>query len=259
MIIVTGHPRSGTTLLGQLMHSHPDIAVTHEFGMAKYAGQSLFPYIRSMIERIRIVDDRWGIDHTVGEGQKIKMANKWLAARYLMNIVRTTRGVVDFKAIENAMKLTYPGANVVGDKTPGYSSNLQRYVEQDGLSVIYIYRDCRDVTSSFLVKTRTEWRDQEWVQNWKTAEAVAHRWVGRIEAMERWADKMLVIKYEDLVTDPERVLPPLASLIDIDVDGFDAGMLRPTSIGNYRKTLTDAEVADVMTVAGPTMDRLGYV
>ncbi|MCA9925400.1 MAG: sulfotransferase [Anaerolineales bacterium] len=258
MILVTGHQRSGTTLLGQLLNSHPQMAVTHEFGMVMAADQLLWPYIRAIWKRVQVVDTRWSFLPTSGKPQTIKWANRWLALRYLLNVVRVTRGVVDFDVIDRAWRMTFPQAQLVGDKLPEYASQLHKYMSQDALSTIYIYRDCRDVTSSFLVKTRTDWRGQAWTEKWQTAGAVAQRWVQRIEVMEKWSQQMLVVRYEDLVQTPEHVLPKLGAWLNVDPEGFDKGRLRPTSVGNYKKTLTDQDVAEIMAVAGPTMARLDY-
>lgn len=258
MILVTGHQRSGTTLLGQLMHSHPGMAITHEFGSFMLADQPLLPFMRAVFKRVRHVDARWSFDHTMGKANRIKYANMRLTLRFLFNVIRVTRRIVDFDVLDRAWQLTFPHVIMVGDKLPEYASRLHRYMGQEKLSSVFIYRDCRDVTGSFLVKTRTDWAGQAWIADWNTAEKIATRWVQRIEVMEKWAQQMFVVRYETLVTEPERVLPQLGAWLGVDPAGFDEQMLRPTSVGNYQKILTDGELAEIMAVAGPTMARLGY-
>ncbi|HWP93464.1 MAG TPA: hypothetical protein VNN20_14825 [Thermodesulfobacteriota bacterium] len=45
----------------------------------------------------------------------------------------------------------------------------------------------------------------------------------------------------------------------VDPAGFSTKMVQNTSIGRYKRELTDEELATVMEIAGPTMKRLGYI
>jgi len=251
--------------LGKLFHSHPEMAVTHEFGNLQYVGLALMPYIRAIMARVQHVDTRWGfVESTskilsVDEAKWLKRNNQKLALRYLLNIARATVGTVDYAAIEKAMKLTFPEASVVGDKLPQYSRHLDKYVGQSGLACVNIYRDCRDMTSSFLVKTRTDWAGQPWLAKCDTATKIAARWVRRIDMMERLDDQLYNIRYEELMTQPQKVLGQFGEWVQIDSTQFDIDMIQPTSIGNYKQGLTQQELAEVMAVAGPTMARLGYI
>ncbi len=256
MILVTGHQRSGTTLLGKLFFSHPEIAVTHEFSNLMFVNQPLAAYMRAMVAYTNSVKAQFGFLPQIR--YLIRQQNMLFTLRYLYHVMRITRGVVDFSVIERALQRTFPHATIVGDKLPQYSKQLHRFVGNDQMTCIVIYRDCRDVTSSFLIKTQTDWADQPWVKKWDSTAKIAQRWVERIEHMEKWADQLYVIRYETLVTDPALVLSQLAAKLRVDPNGFDVNMVDPGSIGNYRKKLSDREIADIMAVAGPTMARLGY-
>jgi len=45
----------------------------------------------------------------------------------------------------------------------------------------------------------------------------------------------------------------------VDPAGFPTKMVQNTSIGKYKRELTDDEMATVMEIAGPTMERLRYI
>ena len=122
-----------------------------------------------------------------------------------------------------------------------------------------IYRDCRDVTSSTLQRARTEWRKiLLFVRKLNTAEKVAHRWVLAIELMERNRDDLLVVSYEDLVSESEKSLGRISDWLGVDAAGFEIQRISSRSVGNYRHGLTAEELDTVMEIAGPTMSRLGY-
>jgi hypothetical protein len=76
--------------------------------------------------------------------------------------------------------------------------------------------------------------------------------------MERHADLLFIIRYEELVRDPQSSLAGLAEWLHVDSAGFDVDSVKASSIGKYRKGLTPEELDDVMRVAGPTLERLNY-
>jgi hypothetical protein len=83
--------------------------------------------------------------------------------------------------------------------------------------------------------------------------------VRAIEAMERNADRCHIIRYEELMANPREVLDALAGYLGVAPGGFDASIIRPTSVGKHREGLTAEELEQVMAVAGPTLERLGYL
>lgn len=247
-------------MLGKLCHAHPQMAVTHEFGALLYVQRPYLAYAQALLARSRYVGSRWGFVRTHEDARRTLLQNRLLTGRYLLNLFGVTKtGVVRETAVEQALRRTFPHRAIVGDKTPQYINKLETITQAPSLRCVVIYRDCRDVTSSFLVKRRTEWRDLDWAQKWDTAEKIAQRWVNRIELMEQFAEQVYIMRYETLVQSPHETLTAFSDWLGIDAAGFEPDKVQDTSIGNYRQKLTEAEVADVMTVAGPTMARLGYV
>jgi DNA-binding ferritin-like protein (Dps family) len=190
------------------------------------------------------------------------MRNLAFVARYLFEMRRYRNALIDIEAIESILKSIFPKAHIVGDKTPDYLLSLDRLVLNNGLNCLIIFRDCRDVTSSVLVQIRTKWRKKHWKHNFDTAEKIAERWVRRIEIMERNKGKIHIVRYEDLVLEPRQELDKLAEWLGIDAAGFSDNLIsniRKTSIGKYKTGLTKEELDTVMSIASPTMARLGYI
>jgi hypothetical protein len=76
--------------------------------------------------------------------------------------------------------------------------------------------------------------------------------------MERHRAWVYAVRYEDLVREPKRELAALAGRLGIDPDGFPANWLREDRVGKHMRGLTAEELASVMHIAGPTLERLGY-
>lgn len=267
-LIIAGMPRSGTTLLQRLCHHHPQMQVTKEFGNFGFVGESYSSYMKRTVNRIRDINGRWGIVGTPGQvptafTEKVRfrganhVTNVVVATRHLLRLARCARGQVTLASLMAAEKKD-PDTRVVGDKLPQYIFAMDRLVELTGLCRLVIYRDCRDVTSSYLLMTRTKWSDRPWIHGTNTAEKIARTWVHAIEIMERHAAKLFIIRYEDLVRDPLSELHRVAEWLEVDPSGFHPGMVSDSSVGKYRQGLTDRELDDVLRFAGPTLKRLNY-
>lgn len=153
----------------------------------------------------------------------------------------------------------YPQVKIVGDKRTMYHSYLPQLAGIDGLSGIIIYRDGRDVTSSFLHMARTSWKNQTWTKQFNSAAAVARRWVQHIELMEQYGGKYFIMRYENLVQEPRAELAALGSWLGVSPDGFSIANVKAASIGKYNENLTAVELADVLEIAAPTLLRYGYI
>lgn len=259
-LMISGHPRSGTTLLQQLCDDHPALGVTNELGNFTHLDRSYLAYARHLFDRWRRVQGGWAFDVAyAGDQASLRANNLRFVLRHLGYLLRRGPGQITVPRIEAAYRYSFPQARILGDKWPHYLFILDRFVDNPDLIHLVIYRDCRDVTSSFLKQARTTWRDAPWVSKVDTAEKIAQRWVRGIDIMEQYAAKVYIMRYETLMQQPRAELDRLADWLAIDPAGFNSGMICPTSIGKYQSGLTAAELESVMVLAGPTLARLGYV
>jgi hypothetical protein len=170
------------------------------------------------------------------------------------------REPIDVQIIEAALKRFFPESSILGDKWPHYMFLMDKFVNADNLlQCLVIYRDCRDVTSSFLKQARTVWRQQDWVNDLNTAEKIARHWVEGIRLMERHAAQLHIVRYEDLIDNPKAVFASIGDWLGVDPAGFPTHEIKRSSLGKYKGGLTNEELATVMDIAGPTMAQLGYV
>lgn len=262
MLLISGHQRSGTSLLRHLCHDHPQIAVTHELGVMlsvdqpyrQYCDQILRRWRRKLFRNWIVVPPPWRRVHS----RMDILRGHLFTARYLWYLHRHCDGIVRSGLVNETLAHLFPTKNIIGDKENGYVFRLDNLISVPGIKIVIIYRDCRDVTSSFLIQARTSWRGQAWVAGADTAEGAARRWVRAIDAMERYAGQVHVIRYEDLVRQPDQEFAILADWLGVDAAGFHSAAVRDKSVGKYRCGLSDRELDAVIAVAGPTMARLGY-
>jgi hypothetical protein len=147
----------------------------------------------------------------------------------------------------------FPGAQLVGDKKPTYLNTLINFEQADTFYVL-IYRDGRDVVQSALNRSWPKGSER-----FSTAVKAAKNWVSAIEIMEENRERFHIIRYEDLATHPKVELSRLAEYLKVDPDGFKSRMIKSSSIGKYREKLTEEQINEVVEVAGPTLERLGYL
>jgi hypothetical protein len=267
-LIIGGMPRSGTTLLQQLCDDHPQMRITKEFGNYLFLGESLTGYLKGTARRVRRINGKWRphgarqeMPTTLLRKLRVRgvnqIANGLAVSTHVLRIARHGTGPVTLAALLSS-EAGNGSIRIVGDKFPQYMFRMHQFVELQDLLRLVIYRDCRDVTSSFLKKLRADWKNQAWTRPLNTAEKIARKWVDGVEIMERYAERLFVVRYETLVSDPDTELRRIAEWLDVEPSGFDQGMVFDSSVGNYRSGLTAKELDDVLRVSGSTLERLRY-
>jgi hypothetical protein len=234
------------------------MCVTNEFACFADVGHAYIHSVRARLAQWRLVNGRWAYDSVHAQNPQKHWANLMFTLGYLQKLARHFTGNLTVSSVANALKHHFPEANYVGDKWPQYMPLLPDLVQAD-VKVVVIYRDCRDVTSSFLEKVRTEWRTRPWAADVDTAAKIARNWVDKIDIMEQLSEQIHIIQYESLITEPEQVLAELGAWLGVDPAGFNWPRLNPASIGKHLHGLTEKELAEIWSVAEQTMARLGYV
>ena len=185
------------------------------------------------------------------------MDNLFFVIRYLRSISKQGGATIQLASIEESLKNIFAGVSVVGDKNPDYVYSLERFVREENLLVILIYRDPRDVVSSVLTAYRDKW-GKWWDEELSIAEKIAKRWVYMIDLMQRYSTQIFTIQYEDFVMDPQKNLKELGERVNVDWKYFDRQRIRTDSVGKYKRFLTGQEYEDIIQIAGAKMEILGY-
>ncbi len=265
-LLICGHPRSGTTLLRNLCLHHPQLAVTNEFGAFHCLGSTRREYSRYMLRRWwkkglgghkTLLTTRVNSPRSLVLGI---MRRHIFTMRYLLRLWLARRRTIDAALVDNLYRSLFPDALHSGDKFPDYIFSLDQYAALDDLSIIVVYRDCRDVTSSALERARKEWKyhNPAGFRKMRTAEQIAKQWVRAISLMEKHRDRVHIIRYEDLVHMPRETLSALGDFLGVSGEDFPFDLVRSDRIGKHRSGLSAEELEVVLRVAGPTMRQIGY-
>jgi hypothetical protein len=256
LLVVGGQPRSGTSMLWAICNSHPAIHLSFEFRNFIRLGKSY----EDNLARLRKSWWKWDLaGNRRGSRVMHKAHSAMFLVRYLRKFRRFSGETIQADHVREVLAELWGDYRIVGDKFPPYVHRLHNLVRHDCMYRVMIYRDCRDVVQSTLLKADTSWKDKRFAQNLNTPEKVAKRWVKAIEKMEKFGADIHAIRYEELVTDPRPVLGSLAAYLHVDPALFDHNIVRPTSIGKFEHGLSGEQLEPIMDIAGPTLTRLGYL
>jgi hypothetical protein len=263
VLIISGHQRSGTTLLRRLCDAHPQMRIANEFGCFADVGLTVGQAVAARLAQWRLVNGRWAFDSRFASHPRRHWHNLSFGLGYGWQLARVSRGKVTVTAVAHALQKQLGETAVVGDKLPQYTPLLPTLLAQEAVKVLLIYRDGRDVTSSFLENVRTVWQTRSWASELNTAEKIAHHWVAQMNQMAELKATCLpsqlhIMQYEQLVAEPDAALAALAAWLGVAPGGFPLQQVKTSSIGKYRQGLSPAEIAQVEAVAGPTLRQLGY-
>lgn len=228
MIAVSGFSRSGTTILRDVLNTHPQFKVLYEANLFEKCPGPRGDWLASLT---------------------IKNQNEEDLDRLVNAVWRNCPDTVTFELLERVMRDEF-GKVYVGDKLSSYFRYFHRHI---GLHRIFIYRDPRDACASYWRAAHGPWANFQWAQVKSLAE-VAQRWMESVEAAKK-STAVYCVKYEELVLDPGDVMDSLAGFLGVD-NVFDTSIVHDKALG--RGDLSEREVAEIVAVAKPTMDFLGY-
>jgi len=218
-IFIVGAPRSGTSLLRNLLYSHPRL------------------FFRSETQFIPAFYRVYGNPRS--RTQALKLAKKMVklewVARWEEEIdVREMAEQDTFSAIVDNMFMQLArreGKSVWGDKTPHYVLDIDTLREIfPAAKFIHIVRDGRDASLSQL---RANFGP-------RTIFYAAVYWKKYVQAGLRFektvpANQLMSIRYENLLSDTEKEMRQVCEFLELS---FDSAVCTPTVIGfRYRKSI----------------------
>jgi hypothetical protein len=260
-IFIIGAPRSGTTLLRNMLNRHPEIAIyrASDFYRRIYKRSRSFGSLADPRNRRRLVTEllssrgvrRMQMDLLELEATLLREANNY-DSLYL--------SLLRFYAQTQ-------GKRRCGDKGhyAGFIETLCKWYP--GASIIHVVRDPRDVVASLL---RVKWADQNVLGNarlWQRCNVDASR--------SRNSPQYLLIRYEQLVTQPEEELRRICGLVG---ESYSPAMLVPNQdptadrtwlqraeepvtterLGKWQEQLNANQIALIEWMVKPHMQMFGY-
>lgn len=253
MIILSGCPRSGTTLLNRILNNHPDIRMTFEFHAFLNLNRSLPAYLWHLRRGIKQRNLR-----EPGESHRRQMFETSIfLTRFFAALLPSWNKTITGEIVAQALHRALPDVQYVGDKYPEYYTKLDSLSKIDGAYNVVIYRDPRDVVRSTLQNVQTKWRNKKYITRMDTVEKICNNWREAIAAMER--NPVHAVRYEALVSQPEETLKTLADYLKLDAAGFKHRQIKNDSIGKYQSGLSTEQIAEIESRLGDEMRRLNYL
>jgi hypothetical protein len=249
-IFVLGCPRSGTTLLQLMLHSHPRIAIPPEtrFLLTCYSSRKDFGDLHGESSRrvlaSSIVGKRQTLFHDLGlDAQEIV---EEIAAG--PPTLGSALGTV-FRAYARRF-----GKPRWGDKRPGYYRHIPELIRLfPDAQIVHLIRDGRDCVASL--------KEMPWFQ--QDIYAAISTWIEAIDCGRRAARRLpggtyFELRYEPLVADPPE---HLATLCEFLGEEYDPAMTEPHKIAEIaipkRKTWhADTRRQVTLAVSRPWQERL---
>ena len=265
---IFGCPRSGTSLLTRMLDRHPRIAIPYE--------SHLYNRVYPIVRRVHL--DRPGVrTRLVAEILRSDYIREWDPPPSLSDtLAAITRD--DFHGIVDGLMSAWTrrqGKARWGEKTPQHTLWWRTILEGfPDVQVIHLIRDGRDVALSY----RAAHFGPKHVYH------LASRWIQYLSAAEEaqaalGESRFLPVRYEDLLERPEeelrRVCAFLGESFDPEMLAFhrtaaayptdqrnEANLRKPILADNvqkWRTGMTAREVRLFEAIAGPELERYGYV
>lgn len=268
-VFVVGCPRSGTTLLQQMLDAHPSVAIA---GETHFVGR--FWLKRNEYGDLRVDGN---FERLLGDIVSVpEFAEMGLDPdEFRREAQRRTRSYASVFELLLSLFRSRTGAALVGEKTPDhlvYAPVLLDFFPS--ARFVHIVRDPRAVVNS---RRNVSWASESVFENaeiWHKYMRYAARFPRRIQSA------LLTVSYEALVTRPEEELRKICGFLDLE---FHPAMLRyhestprtvdisrepwkatatkPLDIGKldeWRSTLSPAMIASIEGTVWRGMKRWGY-
>ncbi len=264
-----GCPRSGTTLLQQILDAHSRVAITPETHFMKrfWLNRKRYGNLAEDANYYRLIDEIIAMP----EFEEMQLERQHFRERAL-EIERSYARVFGL-LLEQFGELQK--VEIVGEKTPHHLKFLPTIKEFfPAARFINIVRDPRAVVNS--------WRSVPWSTGSVGGDAnIWRRDMGIIrESPPEIKSVLLTIHYEELVRSPGDVLRQVCSFIGVDFqeailefykqDSFSVNVerepwkanvktaLNPASISRWKTELSESMVREIEGIVWPEMRRLGY-
>jgi len=260
-IFIVGAPRSGTSLLRNMLNRHPDISMCRETGFFHYVyrRRRAFGDLSEPRNRRRLAQEYLSIQRI----QRLRIDLSALRTKLL-------REATSYEAFFTAMlafAAQAQGKARFGEKTPHtrFIETLWRWYPD--ATFIHLLRDPRDVVASL---QRMPWASNSVIAN-------ARLWLQDNLRALRWRDhpRYLQVRYEKLVQDPEQHLRRVCAAIGA---GYAPCMLVPKPdptadrpwfqraekpvttdrLGQWSKQLPTTQVALIEWAIGSHFDTFEY-
>lgn len=253
---LAGADRSGIGLVADILDHHPEVAISRRINFWTFYDGRFGP-LKEPGNLDRCLDQMWRFRRVLDLGVDRDAVRR----RFVEG------GDFSYPALFAALGEVHAragGRTVWGDK----SLNAERYADRifesvPGACMIHVLRDPRDRHVSVMShrggkRAGVFGTTAVWVDSERRA----------TENSARYADRYLVLRYEDLVDSPADTLTAVCGLIGVPYDGSLIGdpdspgaggvVLHQDSVGRFVDEASRLEIATIQRLTGEGMARRGY-
>jgi len=272
-ILILGSERSGTNLLRALLSSHSKIASPPPAGFVDALGgiQDSYQKNNNSFNLSELIDDVIKLTTTHHNPWDITLNSKEITERLQSSTLWDVFRVVNEIYAEQHKKTNWCS------KEPGlfkYINDLSENIQS--AKFVYLVRDGRDVAASMLKGHLHEFHTYAAAQTWSWSQKQC------LNALKdpQLADKIYLVKYEDLIGNPEEIMRNLMNFLGIEFEKtqlqyyksndivehskksrFWKNLNKPidkTNKGNYKVSLGKVNIEIFESVAWDEMKALNY-
>jgi len=267
-VFLVGCPRSGTTLLQEMLNAHPSIALAPElFYIRNYINhpEQIGP-LASIENRQKLAEDivnqHW-FPKLYWETQNFK---EWILSKGKSH-KRVYRGLLEQYGSRKS-------AQWIGDKTPNNILYIQQIVDLfPNARFIHIVRDPRAVVNS--------WKKVPWTTGSRTGDAKVWRKYNKaiFSVPSNIRSKIYTVIYKELLTHPKKELTGICHFLSLDYteemesytamessfeikkEPWKAKANRPPDpnrINSWKNSLTKTEITAIESITTPLMRKWNY-
>ena len=226
LLLLSGCPRSGTTMLNILLNSHPNIAITNECNLIKFLEEldstKLFKRFgrveKNNFKRPKSPRETWGIETLKSYVPKKE------------NIFNEIIKDLCFSIKDSSSNKIY----IYGDKTPKYyKEDLNDFAKKLGIPIyiIHVTRNPLFVISSIMRRYKN---NQKGIDSWKSITSISQAinewieaWNWRISISKSFS--LLDLNYDYAIQDPDRLALEIANFLEIE-NKFDINSINSNEI-----------------------------
>lgn len=212
-LFIVGCQRSGTTLLRNILHAHPSVAIGYDCGFYRVLARKYENGVRISTDLEEFLDDLYAV----------KRFDLWGVSRQrLADRLRSESGVVCFADVIFIVLLAFsaetkPGAQIVGIKNPNGILHIDFIFKLfPRARVIHITRDPRGVLAS-------EKKKQSHAGCYHVERALWQTFArsrAAMDAIKRFGDhdQVLRVSFESLVVDFEETVSSICEWLGVEVE-----------------------------------------
>jgi hypothetical protein len=241
LVFIVGSPRSGTTFLGRTIGGIPGFSDLSEVTPLKAAIPGLIGLPQAEVS------------------QRVERILERVRHLALVHTLRSVEQTPETSFVLSAALAAYPegrALHIVRDGRDVVCSLLERGWLSGGRSGSDDARHPFGTSARFWVEP---YRTREFEQA-SDATRAAWAWRRYVETVRKVEDRVLELRYEQMINDREAAASEVAAYLGTDSAPILAGLQKAfdRSIGRYKRDLTPEQLADVEREAGPLLSELGY-